>query len=1266
MAFDQATRNQLQRFVNDARRVLEEEFTRQLQNDYGMDPSAGTVAELANLRHINDAQRETARILRDTLAHYTASGDMNASQGLDRIVREQAFTVLNRLAALRMAESRGLLVESVGNGFQAKGFQLYARLAGTGLGETGDAYRVYLFSVFDELAQDLPGLFDRYSPQGRLFPREAALLQVLNLINDADIAPLWREDETIGWIYQYFNSKEERKAMREASQAPRNSRELAVRNQFFTPRYVVEFLVDNTLGRLWFNATGGATGLRERCQYLLVKPDETPQAVTKLRDPRTLKLLDPACGSMHFGLYAFDLFAEIYREAWAWEHQHGPGSLDVSTQPQAAFKPLSQTCEDEAAFLRDVPRLIIEHNIYGVDIDPRAAQIASLALWLRAQRAWHDDGVKAKDRPLIGRGHVVAATAPPAERELRQQFAANLDQRDAELFEKTLQLLKGLPELGVLLQVERELPRLIRQVYVGKGTGLFAQQEHESWQQAEARLRTALTEFAQAAKSTYQGRLFVQDAQQGLRLVDVCNETFDVVVMNPPFGETSQATQDYLNQTHPEWNGNILCAFLLRSRSLLRSTGLMAAIFDKTALIKSTYEAFRDVCVFEQPASSLLVDLGWGVLDGAQVETALSVWEHDALAARIFTLGSTPVDLKSNRLLDACSDRGDSSSPLPIHELDLESIKTFPNKSIPFDASDWIINLSSKRTRFVEQVGKAMVGCQIKSDVNFRMFWELPEHEAIGIGTTWSTMFNGGSFSPFVMPLREVVRFGRNGDAIPFHKSNHLTNIDSQQRAGFGWGKRGDLVDATVLPEGCVFTIEGQALPFEKGNFWPLAYLNSRPYWYLINQICGQHKYAGYVNACPTPVFATEDKDRLSRLATLIVNEVRPLLAYDETCREFVSPVTELNRSDFNEALISLLKKHHQTANIINAAYSEINEIVYSALGISKSDQTVIEEFTESVGTIAGSLGLERTHQEFELSFAKQLVSYAVGVGFGRWDASHGNKNPWLDEAGQQGLLPTKQLGRYIGSDRFVELAEGGAAVGRSLYAMVSACLEQIFLESSKSEERLSSALGVTRLEEYIESGGFFTDHFDAYRKCPIYWPLSTPSGNYTLWVYYPNLTSQTLYTAINDFVEPKLKQVGADVTALRNKGSARTRDDERQFESLQTFELELIELRDSLLKLAPTYKPNHEDGVQITAAPLWPLFRHKPWQKVLKDTWAKLEKGDYDWAHLAMNYWPERVREKCKTDKSLAIAHGLEHLYVEPEAQPKKTRGRKKAGGDE
>jgi hypothetical protein len=621
MAFDQSTRNRLQRFVTDARRTLEEEFTRQLQNDYGLDPISGTASPLESLRHINDQQRETARILRDTLAHYCANADTDTKAGLDRIVREQAFTVLNRLAALRMAEARGLLMESVGNGYQAKGFQLYARLAGTGLGETGDAYRVYLQSVFDELSQDLPGLFDRFSPQGRLFPREAALMQVLTLMNHGEIEPLWAEDETIGWIYQYFNSKEERKAMRDASQAPRNSRELAVRNQFFTPRYVVEFLVDNTLGRLWFNWTGGQTGLRDRCQYLLVKPDEQPEPAKRLRDPRTIKLLDPACGSMHFGLYAFDLFLEIYREAWAWEQTNGPGCLDSETGGSADLKPLSQTYADQDAFLHDVPRLIIKHNIYGVDIDPRAAQIASLALWLRAQRAWHEAGAKAKDRPQVGRGHVVAAVAPPAEVDLRKRFMEELDPLDAELFEKTLFLLKGLPELGVLLQVEKELPALVRAVF-GEHGDLFREEDMAQWQKAEARLSKALTEFARAARSTYQGRLFAEDALQGLRMIDHCREVYDVVVMNPPFGAMAAGTKAEMTTAYPKSKNDLLAIFVERGLQLMRAESRLGAITSRTCFYLTSFQKWREEIVLGIARPEVVADLGLGVMDDAWVEAA--------------------------------------------------------------------------------------------------------------------------------------------------------------------------------------------------------------------------------------------------------------------------------------------------------------------------------------------------------------------------------------------------------------------------------------------------------------------------------------------------------------------------------------------------------------------------------------------------------------------------------------------------------------------
>jgi hypothetical protein len=471
MAFDQPTRNRLANFVGDARTLLSEEFTRQLQHEYGLDPTSGAVTDLNRLTALDDARRETARILRETMDYYLAGKQANAKnrqEVLDRVVREQAFTVLNRLCALRLAEGRGLLIESVGSGYQSKGFQLYARLADSALGETGEAYRSYLFSLFDEFAIDLPSMFDRFSPQGRLFPREAALLKLLELINDPEIYPLWVEDETIGWIYQYFNSQEERKQMRAESQAPRNSRELAVRNQFFTPRYVVEFLTDNTLGRIWYEMARGETGLKETCSYLvhrqneiflnegeeapmLEEPDEDLSQEELLRepvyiphrtlkDPREIKMLDPACGSMHFGLYAFDLFEQIYLEAWDWEERLGEHALSRIGDLDS----LHATYPDKDAFMRDVPRLIIECNIHGIDIDPRAVQIAGLSLWLRAQKSWRAQELEQNERPTIRKSNIVCAEPMPGDRAMLEEFLLTLQKDHLEtLIQKVLHLPPG-------------------------------------------------------------------------------------------------------------------------------------------------------------------------------------------------------------------------------------------------------------------------------------------------------------------------------------------------------------------------------------------------------------------------------------------------------------------------------------------------------------------------------------------------------------------------------------------------------------------------------------------------------------------------------------------------------------------------------------------------------------------------------------------------------------------------------------------------------
>ena len=384
----------------------------------------------------------------------------------------------------------------------------------------------------------------------------------------------------------------------------------------------------------------------------------------------------------------------------------------------------------------------------------------------------------------------------------------------------------------------------------------------------------------------------------------------------------------------------------------------------------------------------------------------------------------------------------------------------------------------------------------------------------------------------------------------------------------------------------------------------------------------------------------------------------RTLDTVDETSHAFLLPAALRPRlGTFNPSAIEAELERLQL---------EIDSIAFDLYDFSEADRVGLHLTNFAIAEGDFETGANEQDDDEVVSAAVDnsagLFSWACGVAFGRFD--------WRLATGQRAVpaepepfdpLPAKSPGMLPNSAEPFHLYSDILVDDRGHPYDLALLIEEVLarVDAPVPED----------VRRWLQRD-FFAFHLQHYsksrRKAPIYWPLSTTSGSYTLWVYYPSLSSQTLYTAINDFLEPKLQQVGTDVTSLRNKGSARSRDDEKQFEALQAFELELIELRDTLLKLAPTYKPNHDDGVQISAAPLWPLFRHKPWQKVLKDTWAKLEKGDYDWAHLAMNYWPVRVREKCKTDKSLAIAHGLEHLYVEPEAQPKKTRGRKKAGGDE
>jgi hypothetical protein len=628
----------IERFVNAQRKLLRSDVEVQL-HEYGIQ-SNGELLPDSSLVHLPDDERRIADQLRDRLSHLKAR--MKPKDAAEALTREQAFTTLNRVVALRMAEARGIVPACVSAGLESEGFAVYRQCTGTAKISLFDWYREYLFSLFDEMAVELPALFDRFRGEGLVFPREGTLRSLMEALRAPEIEEAWAEDETIGWIYQYFNDPAERKKLREKP-APTDSYELAVRNQFFTPRFVVCFLVDNSLGRLWREMTGDRDALNGQCGMLALAPDDA-LGRAEAKDPRELAVIDPACGSMHFGLYTFEVLAAIYRDAWK-RANYEPGTA------------LRRDYPDLGALEKEIPRLVCERNIYGVDIDSRAVQIAGITMWLRAHRAWSEAGIPVGDRPRIRRFNLATAQPMPGEKEFREEFLANLSPPALQkLAASVWDELKLAGEAGSLLRADTTVSRQVEALrkawermpdwdrkqdwlfegqkdeYASRryGVDLSIVRQEDDWSRMEDQVFEALEAFSQSRRTqagAYRRSLFADDTQTGFAFLDILRRKFDVVLMNPPFGACAAGAKKYIEDHYPRTKNDLAAAFLEMGLNHLTDHGYLGAITTRTIFFLSSFTKLREEILLEEAHPVVFADLGFGVLD-AMVETAAYVVER--------------------------------------------------------------------------------------------------------------------------------------------------------------------------------------------------------------------------------------------------------------------------------------------------------------------------------------------------------------------------------------------------------------------------------------------------------------------------------------------------------------------------------------------------------------------------------------------------------------------------------------------------------------
>lgn len=1286
----------IERFVSAAKNLLMQNVTEMLQQWYGIWADGHTIG-VEQLPSQDTDIVHTARMLRDRLQHLMAAlpdTDTDTDkerQAVGQLVAEQAFTQLNRFCALRMCEERDLIMESIRGGYESAGFMAYDSIAQNIGASRYERYRCYLLSVFDELSIELPAVFDRFSPFGLLFPDESTLMKLLELINDSQLSAwfdeqnavtvnFWKEDETLGWMFQDYNSLEERRKMREASSKPRNSREMAVRNQFFTPEYVVRFLTDNSLGRIWYEMTRGESRIgEEQCRYMIRRPGE-PLEERKLKEPTEILSLDPTCGSMHFGLYLYEVYEYIYMDAW----DNQPSLLQEFREVHT-----------RETFHREVPRLILENNIYGCEIDPRALQIAALSLWLRAQKSYSQMGLDAAERPLITRSNLVLAEAMPGNKRLLKGLMDEFDKPMQRLLTTIWNKMKYVGEAGLLFKMEKEISDDIEylrknwsKVNQNRNVSFYDSEERraevmaaneartelrhhkdEFFEEIAERLQTALQELSSrlSEEEGYENALFSEDATRGFAFIELCQKRFDCIVMNPPFGEGSEHTSQYMNDNYPAWSKNLVCAFFDRMQDMLDDDGKLGAIFDRTVMIKSSYETFRrrNLCGF----ITACADTGWGVLD-ASVETStlvLNKLSSDVEGVFMDVQDVNPEEKDENlSVLIKTYNRGEDAKWIYVAKS--VEFDNLPNTVIGYYFGNDILKLF-KNTNLESRNIIARNGHTLTSATHFRLFYEIPSNSI-----SYKVMYNGSTYSLFYSYYRELCYWGINGKLLASNSNVVLRNQNYHFLQGVGYGKRGEILDAHIFKKDMLFTVEGYAFSNinDSESLALNSLLDSILGQYALNLYTGQHKQTGNVNLLPMPDYAIRQSD-IERIVNAIIDIKRKWFSLDETNLEYHGLIAQMHIDTTIDAALNKMQEQ------LTADYARYEELVKENddLWMDLADIDRNSEFRQTLNNYKS----RRPYEELlsidgascqnvidKKVMAQEIVMELVGMTFGRWNTAYAKGEQAIPEFGDVfdalPFMPVVSQGEATCPAQ-LDVPTDGILTNNSdsslcLASHVREVMHYLWADRADDMEyELCQLIGCKSLQAYLASPtGFFDYHFKRYtksrRKAPIYWLLASEDGTVDYWVYYPKLSKNTLPQLIirlREQQEQLRTRLNAALAAHDKTQESQTRAEQEQVEGMMD-ELNRI--------LAAGYVPNHDDGVPVTAAPLLHLAASRPWRVECEKNMELLEKGDYDWSHLAMSMYPARVTQKAKKDWCMALTHGLEHIC---ENKPKEKKARKKKG---
>lgn len=661
----------------------------------------------------------------------------------------------------------------------------------------------------------------------------------------------------------------------------------------------------------------------------------------------------------------------------------------------------------------------------------------------------------------------------------------------------------------------------------------------------------------------------------------------------------------------------------------------------------------------------------------------------------------TDVD-KTAALSDAIQDLRERGKSSYVHLTSLASLKRVPGSPFAYWVSEDVRSKFAKLPSFETKGRTAKRGPSTGDDFRrVRAWWEVAVDD-VSDGDRWVPFSKGGAYSRYYADVHLLVAWDRTRRTfLDFHgRPGRMTErpeaLDYFFKPGLTWSRRSQLgFSIRVLPKGSVFGDKSPSVVVRNDDATDLLQLtglmNSQCFRALITLQMAFGSYeAGAIQRTPVPNMPEEQAEVLGELALRCVNAKRGLDTANETSHVFCLPALLQVEGTTLQGRLALWRDRVLTGERRLAEYQqEIDDLTFQLYGIEGEDRRVIEESSDggSGAIVSESDESFQTEDEDDAAavldggaLVADLLSYAVGCIFGRWDVRVALDSSLAPElADPFAPLPACSPGMLVGPDRLPASKDGiaseewmrarpdaitpppewsdeSATIRDSEYPLgvdwygimvddpnhsddvvsrVRDVLGLLWEEGTDGiEDAACDALGVKELRSYFRNPRrFFEYHIKRYsksrRKAPIYWLLQSPKRNYGLWLYYPRLDSDILFKALMHYVDPKIRMEEARLEEYEGRrrqadtGSREARQAEKDAAKQEEVLADLHEFRDRLDRAAKLYlRPDLNDGVVLNAAPLHELV---PWKEA-KNKWDELLAGEYEWSSIG-----KQLRQKGK-----------------------------------